>query len=91
MTMTCGSSLFAAAAAKILPQVKHEGAIVPTAIGGILGVAIMLAIKKLEERWKGPAGTISAIGIDLFVDGVVLGLAFFAGERAGFLLIEEAL
>ena len=78
--------VFAAAAAEILPQVKHEGAIVPTAIGGILGVTTMLAIKKLEQRWKGPAGMLSAIGIDLFVDGVVLGLAFLAGEKAGFLL-----
>ena len=78
--------VFAAAAAEILPQVKHEGAIVPTAIGGILGVATMLAIKKLEEHWKGPMGMLPAIGIDLFVDGVVLGLAFLAGEKAGFLL-----
>ena len=79
--------VFAAAAAEILPQVKHEGAIVPTAIGGILGVGTMLAIKTLEERWKGPVGMLSAIGIDLFVDGVVLGLAFLAGEKAGFLLV----
>ncbi len=78
--------VFAAAAAEILPQVKHEGAMLPTAIGGILGVAVMLGIKTLEEHWKGPAGMLSAIGIDLFVDGVVLGLAFLAGEKAGFLL-----
>lgn len=53
----------------------------------MLGVAtMMLAIKKLEEHWKGPMGMLSAIGIDLFVDGVVLGLAFLAGEKAGFLL-----
>ena len=78
--------VFAAAAAEILPQVKHDGAIIPTAIGGILGVAVMLGIKTLEEHWKGPVGMLSAIGIDLFVDGVVLGLAFLAGEKAGFLL-----
>ena len=54
---------------------------VPTAIGGILGVATMLAIKKLGQRWKGPTGMLSAIGIDLFVDGVVLGLAFLAGVK----------
>lgn len=78
--------VFAAAAAEILPQVKHDGAVIPTAIGGVLGVAVMLGIKTLEEHWKGPVGMLSAIGIDLFVDGVVLGLAFLAGEKAGFLL-----
>lgn len=78
--------VFAAAAVEILPQVKHEGAILPTAIGGILGVGTMLAIKSVEEHWKGPVGMLSAIGIDLLVDGVVLGLAFLAGEKAGFLL-----
>ena len=79
--------VFAAAATEILPQVKHEGAMLPTAIGGILGVAVMLAIKSLGQHWKGPTGMLSAVGIDLFVDGVVLGLAFLAGERAGFLLV----
>ena len=78
--------VFAAAAVEILPQVKHEGAIIPTAIGGILGVATMLAIKTLEEHWKGPVGLLSAVGVDLLVDGVVLGLAFLAGEKAGLLL-----
>lgn len=78
--------VFAAAAAEILPQVKHDGAMLPTAIGGILGVATMLAIKSLGQYWKGPAGMLAAIGIDLFVDGVVLGLSFLAGEKAGYLL-----
>jgi ZIP family zinc transporter len=29
---------------------------------------------------------LAAIGIDILVDGLVLGLAFVAGEKAGFLL-----
>lgn len=78
--------VFAAAAVEILPQVKHEGALVPTAVGGILGVGLMLAIKALEEHWKGPVAMLAAVAIDLLVDGVVLGLAFLAGEKAGLLL-----
>lgn len=78
--------VFAAAAAEILPQVKHGGSIWATLIGGVLGVVVMLSIKSLESRWKGPIGMVSAIGIDIFIDGLVLGLAFLAGEKAGVLL-----
>lgn len=81
-----GGVVFAAAAVEILPQVKHEAAVIPTAVGGVLGVALMLGIKLLEEHWKGAIGMLAAIAIDLFVDGAVLGLAFIAGEKAGFLL-----
>lgn len=78
--------VFAAAAAEILPQVKHGGSVWATLIGGTLGVVVMLSIKSLESRWQGPVGMVSAIGIDIFIDGLVLGLAFLAGEKAGVLL-----
>lgn len=78
--------VFGAAAAEILPQVKHEASIWTTLIGGVLGVATMLGIKALEGRWKGPVGMVAAIGIDIFVDGLVLGLAFLAGAKAGLLM-----
>lgn len=78
--------VFAAAAAEILPQVKHGGSVWATLIGGVLGVVVMLSIKSLESRWQGPVGMVSAIGIDIFIDGLVLGLAFLAGEKAGVLL-----
>lgn len=78
--------VFAAAAAEILPQVKHGQSLWATFIGGTLGVVVMLSLKSLEGRWKGPVGMLSAIGIDIFIDGLVLGLAFLAGEKAGVLL-----
>ena len=78
--------VFAAAAAEILPQVKHGQSLWATFIGGTLGVVVMLSVKALEGRWEGPVGMVSAIGIDMFVDGIVLGLAFLAGEKAGVLL-----
>nr|WP_206069569.1 transporter [Novosphingobium olei] len=78
--------VFAAAAAEILPQVKHGGSLWATFIGGTLGVLVMLFVKSLEGRWQGPVGMVSAIGIDIFIDGLVLGLAFLAGEKAGVLL-----
>ncbi|WP_370170444.1 ZIP family metal transporter [Sphingobium abikonense] len=78
--------VFAAAATEILSQVKHEASPSATLIGGAAGVATMLGLKALEARFKGPMALLAAIGIDILVDGLVLGLAFVAGEKAGLLL-----
>lgn len=78
--------VFAAAAVEILPHLKHDGALWPTVIGGGLGVAAMLGLKVIGERTEGKVGLISLIAADIFIDGVVLGLAFQAGDKAGLLL-----
>lgn len=78
--------VFAAAATEILPQVMHEASPAGTLIGGASGVAVMLALKAAEGRFAGPVAFLGAIGIDIFIDGLVLGLAFLAGEKAGLLL-----
>jgi len=78
--------VFAAAAVEILPQIKHDASPAAALIGGAIGVGVMLAIKALEERSSGPFAMLSATGIDIFIDGLVLGLAFIAGAKAGILL-----
>jgi ZIP family zinc transporter len=78
--------VFAAAATEILPQVKHEASPAATLIGGAAGVAVMLALKSFEARFKGPTALLGAMGIDILIDGLVLGLAFDAGAKAGVLL-----
>ena len=78
--------VFAAAAAEILPQVMHEASPIATFTGGALGVAIMLSLKAFEGRASGPVAMLGAVGVDILVDGLVLGLAFVAGEKAGILL-----
>ena len=78
--------VFAAAAAEILPQVMHEGSPAATFIGGALGILVMLSLKAVEDRAKGPVAMLSAVGIDILIDGLVLGLAFVAGAKAGLLL-----
>lgn len=50
------------------------------------GVMVMLGLKSLEARVRGPVALIAAIGTDLLIDGLVLGLAFIAGAQAGLLL-----
>lgn len=78
--------VFGAAAVEILPQVMHENSPVATFLGGAIGIAVMLLLKSMEGRSSGPVAMLGAVGIDIFIDGLVLGLAFVAGTRAGILL-----
>lgn len=78
--------VFGAAAVEILPQVMHDNSPTATFVGGAIGIAVMLLLKRLEERFRGPVAMLSAVGIDIFIDGIVLGLAFIAGSKAGLLL-----
>jgi ZIP family zinc transporter len=78
--------VFAALASELLPSLIHERSVVGTLVGGVLGVVAMLALKSVAEKAKGPIGLVTAIGIDVLIDGIVLGIAFASGERAGLLL-----
>lgn len=78
--------VFAAAAVEILPQVMHEGSPTATFIGGTIGIIVMLSLKAIEGRAKGPVAMLGAVGVDILIDGLVLGLAFIAGGKAGLLL-----
>ena len=78
--------VFAAAAGEILPDLKHAGSPWATLIGGGVGVAAMLGVRTLERQMKGPVGLMSVTGTDILVDGLVLGIAFAAGAKAGILL-----
>ncbi|MCB1883661.1 MAG: transporter [Geminicoccaceae bacterium] len=78
--------VFAAAAGEILPDLKHAGAATPVLIGGTAGVAVMLGVKAMEGRAKGPLGLMAAVGVDMLIDGLVLGLGFVASVKEGLLL-----
>ena len=72
--------VFAAAAGEILPDLKHGGSAWAVVIGGAAGVALMLLVKQLEEWVKGPVGLLTTVGIDILIDGLVLGIGFAAGK-----------
>lgn len=76
----------AAAAAEVLPGLKHAGAEWAVALGGGAGILLMLGIRWLDERLKGTTGLLTTVGLDVLVDGLVLGAAATAGARAGLLL-----
>lgn len=78
--------VFAAAATEILPQVMHQASPLATFVGGGLGVAVMLALKAIEARFQSRIALLAAVGLDILIDGLVLGLAFIAGAKAGLLL-----
>ncbi|MBV6693799.1 ZIP family metal transporter [Serratia quinivorans] len=77
--------VFAAAATEILPDLKQQS---PWAVllGGVAGVLLMLLIRRVGERAQGPVGFVATVGVDIFIDGLVLGIAFAAGAKVGLLL-----
>lgn len=78
--------VFAAAAGEVLPSLKHGTSVWPIIVGGGLGIAAMLFIKWLGQRNKGPTGLVALVGIDVYIDGLVLGLGFAASSKTGILL-----
>jgi zinc transporter, ZIP family len=78
--------VFAAAAGEIMPDVAHSGSPIATIVGGFAGIGVMLAVRQLERVIKGPTGLLTLVGVDVLIDGLVLGIAFAAGAKAGLLL-----
>lgn len=78
--------VFAAAASEILPGLKHQGAGLPIAVGGALGVVAMLLVKEAGRRAGGSAGLAAIGAVDILIDGLVLGIGFVAGQQQGLLL-----
>ncbi|WP_438397161.1 ZIP family metal transporter [Caballeronia sp. DA-9] len=84
--------VFAAAVLELLPQDRLH-ATAPVIMGFALGLALMLLLRKVSEwievRFGNsafPTGLLLVTGVDLVVDGGVLGIAFAAGEQTGIIL-----
>lgn len=86
--------VFAAIGVELLPDIVHEGRPVAVVGGFGIGLALMLAIRSWAERGgqqgvsgaKSPAGLLATLGIDLLVDGLLIGIGFAAGAKQGLLL-----
>ena len=69
---------------------------IPAFIGFVIGVALMLLVKYLTDREQGESGQSNGsessaslllpLGIDVAIDGLLIGLSFAAGVMAGLLL-----
>lgn len=76
----------AAAAGELLPAVVHEKSVWALVIGGGLGVVLMLVVKELAKKAKGNLSLVTTVGVDVFIDGLIVGIGFSSGEKAGILL-----
>ena len=86
--------IFCVLATELLPDLLHRRMPLVTVIGFSLGVATMLGLKFYAERAeskKTSSGNLSstmvvAMGIDIALDGMLIGLGFAAGQKQGMLL-----
>ncbi|NRF89136.1 hypothetical protein HQ619_34935 [Burkholderia gladioli] len=84
--------VFSAAALELLPKDRAYASL-PVVVGFALGLGLMLAIRALSrvvetrlETARLPVSLIIVTAIDLLIDGLVLGIAFSAGDQTGLIL-----
>jgi ZIP family zinc transporter len=81
--------VFAAVALELLPELVTNLKILPLIIGFCSGVALMLIVRKVSERFegeKGSTGLVISAGVDVFIDGLLMGVSFDVGLRAGIII-----
>ena len=82
--------VFAIAASELIPDLKEEHHTIAVIGGFTLGVVVMVAIelvaKRAERGTSSATPTLVVTGIDLVVDGLLLGIAFADGGTVGMLL-----
>jgi len=84
----------AAVAAELLPDI-HDRAPAVVVLGFAVGVAAMLGVHQLSKRlqkrgiggsYAGAAGLLITVGIDMVIDGILIGVTFLAEAATGVLI-----
>ena len=81
--------VFAAVALELLPELVTNLEILPLIIGFSAGVALMLLVRKFSEKLEGKEGSsglVIASGVDVFIDGLLIGVSFDVGLKAGIII-----
>lgn len=89
--------VFSVVSVELLPDIIKQHKPLEVGIGFGLGISTMLLIKffveklekkddKLLDKNKLPMGLLIAMGIDMLIDGLLLGVGFAAGNKEGILL-----
>ncbi len=83
--------VFAAVAIELLPLILKDISVLNMSVGFLTGVISMMCLKYLSNRLAErdnakqhfPTGLALTVGIDVFIDGLLIGVAFLAGQRVG--------
>ena len=88
--------VLAAVAGEVLPDLRERGGYGITALGFALGVGLLLFMQRFEpEAEEGPGagdgaafplGLVLVVGVDLVVDGLLVGVGVTLGQGAGLVL-----
>lgn len=86
--------VFAAVASEVLPEATAEHEPLALGTGFAIGVAAMLVLRKVTqpggaadaEEAEGPTRLIATVGVDVIIDGLLIGVAFAAGSDTGILI-----
>jgi ZIP family zinc transporter len=84
--------VFSAVGVELLPDILGQDRLLQIGVGFSIGVVFMLSLKALSQRMESDGeggqstGLVVTVGIDIFIDGLLLGLAFVSGEAFGILL-----
>ncbi|NGX57635.1 MAG: hypothetical protein K940chlam3_00528 [Chlamydiae bacterium] len=79
--------IFAAVSVELIPILLKSHQKLDIVIGFLLGVGAMLLIRTLGQKYETtPIGMITGIGVDLWIDGILIGLSFIAAKESGIII-----
>lgn len=91
--------VFAAVATEVLPDLREQGHVWAAVAGFAVGVAVLLTLGAYSRRMESlakatpvagtrrlPIGLLTAVGIDLLLDGLLVGLGVTLGSNQGIIL-----
>lgn len=88
--------VFSVLGVELLPDVMKEHAPFQVIAGFVAGFILMILIRKItegkkkssreEEEKELPFTLLVPVAVDIFIDGLLLGIGFFAGNKEGILL-----
>ncbi|HKP75723.1 MAG TPA: transporter [Longimicrobiaceae bacterium] len=81
--------VFSVVAVELLPDVARTHEYTEVAGGFAAGVVLMLVLRRFTEKPESsgsPVTMLAAVSVDLLIDGILVGIAFAAGEKEGILL-----
>ncbi|MEE3327624.1 MAG: transporter [Myxococcota bacterium] len=77
-------------AAELVPEILETGRPGALSIGFIAGACLMISVQRISDRYfkaQGNTGFLVATGLDVTIDGLLIGFAFAIGTSVGGLLV----